>query len=140
MTRPTLQQTVDNQTLVIKSLAAKIDAQGDELPPYRCIPTWRVQLARDRAGDPGVCLTTKFLPASASLQIQTDQLFPAASKCPCHGKTMLAFRSGDGTTIKHVCTINAWYALLKQALSQGKWRTIPQTPAELYRSACENVR
>jgi len=133
MTRPTLQQTVDNQTLVIKSLAAKIDqhAQGDDLPPYRCIPNWRVQLARERDGDPGVCLTTAFFPYLEG---------KAQVKCKCHGKAMLAFRSGDGTTIKCICTINAWYALLKQAIRYGKWRTIPQTPAELYRSACENVR
>jgi len=133
--KPTLQQTVDNNTHAIKALAIKIDqhAQGDELPPYNCIPNWRVQLARDRALEPTVTWSTKFTPALKD----GKQVICACSRHK-DPKPMLVFHSGDEPVT--ICTYAAWWAICRRAIQQGKWRTIPQTPAELYRSACENVR
>jgi hypothetical protein len=130
MKTPTIQQAVDNQTLAIRSLRETVErqAQADELPPYHCTPNWRVALGRDRLLDPSVCLTTAFMPLLDATRQQV--------RCNCHGKPMLAFRSGDGSTVRQICTINAWFALTKQGLRYGKWRALPQSPTELYRQAC----
>jgi hypothetical protein len=91
--------------------------------PFQILQTWQVDLARDRVAEPAACALTIFKPyLKDGVQV----------KCACHNKPMLlAQTNGDPQPI---CTISAWYALLKSKVRHG-WSSefpFPEDPKALY--------